>query len=192
MKILDTTIRDGSYAINFKFSCRDVQDLVSKSRRIGIEYIEIGHGQGLRASSLEHGFALQTDEEYMDAAKEVAGSSKLGFFCIPGIARIEDIDLAKKHGMSFIRIGVTVQEFEKAKLYIAECKKEGLEIFVNFMKTYLATPTEFAKAAEALYAEGAACAYIVDSAGSMNTDDIGEYIDATRDHSNIKNWIPWT
>ena len=87
MKILDTTIRDGSYAVGFKFSCRDVADLVSKSQRIGIEYIEIGHGQGLNASSYEHGLALQTDEEYMDAAREAADKSKLGFFCIPGIAQ---------------------------------------------------------------------------------------------------------
>ena len=31
MTILDTTVRDGSYAVDFKFSCKDVQDLVAKS-----------------------------------------------------------------------------------------------------------------------------------------------------------------
>ncbi|EGN37325.1 hypothetical protein HMPREF0988_01732 [Lachnospiraceae bacterium 1_4_56FAA] len=80
MKILDTTIRDGSYAIDFKFSCKDVQNLVEKAEKIGIEYIEIGHGQGLNASSPEHGIALQSDEEYMKAARKVAGKAKLGFF----------------------------------------------------------------------------------------------------------------
>lgn len=185
MKILDTTIRDGSYAVDFKFSCKDVQDLVSKSNRIGIEYIEIGHGQGLNASSYEHGFALQTDTEYMDAAREVAGNSKLGFFCIPGIARVEDIDIAKEHGMDFIRIGVNVQEHEMAKPYIKRCQSLGLEVFVNFMKTYSATPEEFGIAATDLYMNGVECVYIVDSAGSMSAHDIGEYISATRERSEI-------
>lgn len=186
MKILDTTIRDGSYAVDFKFSCKDVQDLVSKSHRIGLEYIEIGHGLGLHASSLEHGYALQTDEEYMNAAREAAGSSKLGFFCIPGIARLEDIEIAKRNKMDFIRIGVPVQDYENAKPYIEKCKTERLEVFVNFMKTYTATALEFAEAAAQLYAEGAKCVYIVDSAGSMSADDIGEYIDATRQKSDIE------
>ena len=185
MKILDTTIRDGSYAIDFQFSCKDVRDLVGKSQRIGIEYIEIGHGQGLNASSIEHGIALQTDEEYMDAAREVAGTSKLGFFCIPGIARLEDIDIAKNHGMDFIRVGITVQEHEKAIPYIEKGRTNGLTVFVNFMKTYGATPEDFANAASNLHDIGAQCVYIVDSAGSMNADDIGAYIDAVRQKTDI-------
>lgn len=186
MTILDTTIRDGSYAVDFKFSCRDVQDLVGKSSRIGIQYIEIGHGLGLNASSIEHGEALQTDEEYMTVARKAAGNSKLGFFCIPGIARLEDIKNAKKHGMDFIRIGVPVTEYQKAKPFIEKCREECLEVFVNFMKSYIVSPAEFAKAAAELFNGGAECAYIVDSAGSMSAGEIGEYIDATRDLSEIK------
>lgn len=185
MRILDTTIRDGSYAVNFKFSCKDVADLVGMSQRIGIEYIEIGHGQGLNASSYEHGFAMQTDEEYMDAARAVADKSKLGFFCIPGIARTEDISKAKAHGMNFIRIGVSVQNYEDAKPFINQCKKEGLEIFVNFMKTYASTPDQFAEVAADAYKNNVKYVYIVDSAGSMSAEDIGEYISATRECSDV-------
>ncbi len=185
MKILDTTVRDGSYAVDFKFSCKDVEDLVGKSQRIGIEYIEIGHGQGLNASSYEHGFALQTDEEYMDAAREVADKSKLGFFCIPGIARLSDIDIAKKHGMDFIRIGVTVKDFIQAVPFIEKCVEAELEVFVNFMKTYSATPDEFGNAAAEAKKYGASCVYIVDSAGSMSAQDIGQYISATRERTDV-------
>lgn len=70
MKILDTTIRDGSYAIDFKFTCDDVENIVTKLERLGLEYIEIGHGMGLNASSLEHGISLHSDIEYMYAAKK--------------------------------------------------------------------------------------------------------------------------
>ena len=186
MKIIDTTIRDGSYAVDFKFSCKDVKDLVEKSRRIGIEYIEIGHGQGLNASSDEHGFSLQSDEEYMDAAREVAGDCKLGMFCIPGIARIDDVRKAKEHGMDFLRIGVTVQGFNEARPFIDQCKSEGLEVFVNFMKTPTALPKEFGEASANAYKSGARCVYIVDSAGSMSESDIGKYITAAREKSDVE------
>ena len=185
MKILDTTIRDGSYAVDFKFSNKDVQDLVAKSQRIGIEYIEIGHGQGLNASSFEHGFALQTDAEYMDAAREIADKSKLGFFCIPGIARLEDLDIAKEHKMDFIRVGTTVKDYMTAKPYVRKGIENGLEVFVNFMKTYAASPEEFADASADLYNDGVGCIYIVDSAGSMSAQDIGEYINTVREKTKI-------
>lgn len=180
VKILDTTIRDGSYAIDFKFSCKDVQDLVSKAEKIGIEYIEIGHGQGLNASSPEHGIALQSDEEYMKAARKVAHRAKLGFFCIPGIARLEDIELAKHNEMDFIRIGVAGSEYEKAIPFIKKGCEEGMEVFVNFMKTYASTPEDFARAAKIVHEAGARCVYIVDSAGSMSAGDIEKYIESTR------------
>lgn len=186
MKILDTTIRDGSYAIDFKFSCKDVQNLVEKAEKIGIEYIEIGHGQGLNASSPEHGIALQSDEEYMKAARKVTGKAKLGFFCIPGIARMEDLELAKKNGMDFIRIGVACSDYKKAIPYVKKGCYEGLEVFVNFMKTYASEPEEFAKAAAEVHNVGARCVYIVDSAGSMSSDEIGRYIESTRRMSNVE------
>lgn len=185
MRILDTTIRDGSYAVDFKFSCKDVKDIVGKSQRIGIEYIEIGHGQGLNASSAEHGVSLQSDEEYMDAAREVADRSKLGFFCIPQIARLEDINTAHEHKMDFIRIGVTVDDYDKAKPYIEQCLTKGMEVFVNFMKTYSASPARFAQAAKDAAQRGVGTVYIVDSAGSMSAEDINEYITAVRDCSDV-------
>lgn len=186
MKILDTTIRDGSYSVDFKFSCKDVRDLVSRSDRIGLEYIEIGHGLGLNASSAKYGYSMQTDIEYMQTARSVASNAKLGFFCIPGIARLEDINIAKEYGMNFIRIGVNVNEYEKALPYVVHGCKMSLEVFVNFMKTYTSTYDEFAVASTRVHEHGAGSIYIVDSAGCMNKEEIGGYIDAARVCSNLK------
>ena len=98
MIILDTTIRDGSYAINFNFSCAEVSTIASRLEKMGIEYIEIGHGMGLNASSPKNGVSLHSDIEYMDAARKALKKAKFGFFCIPGIASLEDLDIAKDHG----------------------------------------------------------------------------------------------
>ena len=185
MNILDTTIRDGSYAIDFKFSLKDVKSLVKKSNKIGIEYIEVGHGMGLNASSAKYGEAMHSDEEYMYAAKEVAGDSKVGVFFNPNIASYADIKKAKNCNIDFIRMGVTVQEYGKAIPFISKCREEGMFVFANFMKTYASAPEDFASASKALYEEGAQCVYIVDSAGCMTEEDIGKYIDAARNASDV-------
>ncbi len=184
--ILDTTIRDGSYAVDFKFSCKDVQNLASRAEKLGIRYIEIGHGMGLHASSMEHGYSLHTDLEYMRAAREAVKNACLGFFCIPGIARFEDISLAKENGMDFVRIGVNAEEYQKAEPYIERACEEGMQVFVNFMKTYTVSPKELAEYADSLFKRGAECVYIVDSAGCMRTDEIGAYIDAIRQNSRVQ------
>ena len=180
MNILDTTIRDGSYAVNFKFSLKDVKDIVHKSCNIGIKYIEVGHGMGLNASSPQYGVAMQSDEEYMFAAKSVAGDAKIGVFCNPNIASLNDVVNAKKCNIDFIRIGMTVNDYKKAIPFIRKCREEDIFVFANFMKTYAFEPVDFAEASKALYEEGAQCVYIVDSAGSMTAEEIGKYIDATR------------
>lgn len=186
MRILDTTIRDGSYAVNFRFSCDDVAEIVKRLEKLGIEYIEIGHGMGLNASSYENGIALHSDEEYMKTAQACLTKAKYGFFCIPGIARIEDLHLAKKYGVSFIRVGVSVNDAEKAIPYIKEANSLGIEVMLNFMKSYIVSPEEFARKAYELAEYGVETVYVVDSAGSMLEEEIGAYYDAIRERGNMQ------
>lgn len=180
MKILDTTIRDGSYAVDFKFTCDDVKNIVSRSEKLGFEFIEIGHGLGLSASSLERGISLCSDIEYIDAAKSVSINAKIGVFCIPGIAKLSDLRVAKEHGISFVRIGINPNQIESAIDYIREAKDNGIIVMVNFMKTYVMSPVEFAQKAKYIKDIGAEYVYIVDSAGCMLPDEISEYYYAAK------------
>ena len=95
-EILDCTLRDGSYANNFSFTSADTAVICRRLEKAGIKLIEVGHGVGLNASNVGHGRATQTDEEYMEAAAGAVKDARWGMFCIPGIARLEDVDLAAK------------------------------------------------------------------------------------------------
>ena len=188
MNILDTTVRDGSYVVDFKFTLDDVNSIVNKAARLGIKYIEIGHGMGLNASSVQHGESLHTDVEYMDAASDysVHYNSMLGMFCIPGIARLEDLRIAKEHGMSFVRIGYNATDFVKAVPYIREAKKQGLIVMNNLMKSYIITPEEFGSTAKMASDEGVDAVYIVDSSGYMTPGSLDKFVDVIREKSDIK------
>jgi len=185
INILDTTLRDGSYAINYSFTSSDTAIICKELEQAGLEYIEIGHGAGLRASVKGLGKAAATDEEYMIAAKESLIKAKWGMFCIPGIAELEDIDLAAKHGMNFIRIGTNITDVEKSEPFIKKAKGYGMFVAANYMKSYAASPEYFAEKVKLSEKYGADIVYIVDSAGGMFPENIKQYFEAIRKVSNI-------
>lgn len=177
--VLDVTLRDGSYELDFQFSEEDVAQVGNALVKAGIQYVELGHGQGLNASSEQHGVAKCSDLEYLLAAEKNLKSAKYGFFCIPGIARLEDLDLLKNHGGSFVRVGANANLKSQRETipFIERAKELGLEVFANYMKTYCATPEVFEECVKISEKAGADHLTIVDSAGCMFPEDIKMYYD---------------
>ena len=62
LEILDTTLRDGSYVIDFQFTARDTALIASVLEAAGIGLIEVGHGLGLGASREGRGEQAASDE----------------------------------------------------------------------------------------------------------------------------------
>ena len=185
IKILDTTLRDGSYATNFSFTQEDTSNICKELQKAGIEFIEIGHGVGFRGSENGFGQAKHTDEEYLKAAKSVLSESKFGMFCIPGIAKLEDIDFAKKYNMDFIRIGTDVTRIPESKEFIKKAKDSGMFVTANYMKSYAIPPTTFAEKVVLSEEYGADVVYIVDSAGGMFGNDLENYYNEIRKITSI-------
>ncbi|MDB6120092.1 MAG: hypothetical protein JWO08_3873 [Verrucomicrobiaceae bacterium] len=185
--LLDCTLRDGSYAVNFQFTRRDTARLCATLEQAGLRWIEIGHGMGLGASSPKNGVAFETDEDYMSAAAENVKEAKWGTFFIPGIGDADDIRKALDHGIGFLRIGSEVETFERMRPFAEQAKAAGLVVCANFMKTYAAPPSEVAQAAAEIEKWGVVdCVYVVDSAGCMMPEDVREYVDSMKQKSNCE------
>ena len=186
MKLLDCTVRDGSYAVDFKWTKQDVRQIITKLENLGFEYIEIGHGLGLNASSMRYGISILSDSEYMEIAQESLRKAKFGFFCIPGIATLDDLKKAKDNGVSFVRIGVNADSPELAVPYIKEAKKNNIETMANYMKSYIVPPDKFADAALIARDNGADAVYIVDSAGCMMRNDVEAFYESAKKKTDVK------
>lgn len=185
INLLDTTLREGSYVVDFSFSIEQTEAICKALEEVGVEYIEIGHGVGLNAGNMGHGVAVASDKDYMLAAQRVLTKSKFGMFCIPGISQLSDIDVAAAHGMGFLRVGTNVTAVASSKDFIKKAKDYGMFVCANFMKSYAATPKEFAQLASLSESYGADVVYIVDSAGSMFPQDIEIYYNEIRKISNV-------
>lgn len=186
LRLLDTTLRDGSYVINFQFTARDTAVIAAQLESAGFELIEIGHGIGLGASQRNYGRAAETDEAYLAAAADTLKHAMWGMFCIPGVATLQQIDMAADYGMKFIRVGTDVADVTDSREYIERAKKHGMFVCANYMKSYVAAPEEFARNVLLSKQYGADVVYIVDSAGGMLTRDIECYFRAVRDVCDVK------
>ncbi len=176
--IMEVTLRDGSYVIDFQFTAEDTATLVSALEGAGFNWIEVGHGLGLNAQDKGKRRAVASDEEHLRAASHAVKNAKWGMFFIPGIGRAEDIDLAAQYNMDFIRIGTNVTEIERAKPFIEQAKSINMFVCYNAMKSYAVSPREFAEVAKQTQSWGADMVYIVDSAGTMLPEDVAEFISA--------------
>jgi len=184
-EILEVTLRDGSYLIDFQFTAHDTALIASALESVGFRWIEVGHGLGLNASASGKGAAAATDEEYLAAAAESLSAARWGMFFIPGIGREQDILLAGRYRMHFIRIGTNINEIREAERYIKLAKDQGMIVSYNGMKSYAVSAPEWGRNA-ALAAEwGADIVCLVDSAGSMYPDEVSAYLGAAKSHCEV-------
>ncbi len=183
MKILDTTLRDGSYVIDFQFTAEHTYSIASALDKEGMHYIEIGHGLGLNAGTYPFMKSACSDEEYLEAASSAIKNAIWGTFFIPGIGTKKDIDLAAKYNMSMLRIGANVNEYERAKPFVEYAKEKGMFVCANFMKTYALSYEEVGQIAGQAADYGVDLVCIVDSAGAMLPHDITGYVRAIRENT---------
>lgn len=187
IEILECTLRDGSYPVDFKFTLRDTALLTGLLADIGFKYIEVGHGVGLGAARAGKGQPPWPDEEAVRVAKSTIGDRSLvGVFCIGGIATFDDMKKSADAGLDFIRIGQNAPEVHMAIPYIKEALRLGLTPAVNFMKSYAITPADFGEKAKMVADEGAETVSVVDSAGGMFPEQLAEYFDEIRARTDVK------
>ena len=179
--LLDCTLRDGSYEVDFQFDHDFTKLYCEKINHAGVKMVEVGHGVGLGASRKQIGIAKETDESYMLAASEGLNAGYWGMFCIPGIAELADIKIAADYGMNFIRLGVDINNVHQLKDYIKIARDLGLFVFTNFMKSYASSPDEFLQASLHAQSYGAQGIYVVDSAGGMLPNELKGFLDIIKD-----------
>ena len=86
--ISDPTLRDGNHAVQHQLNAKQIAAYAAAAESARIPIVEVGHGNGLGASSLQVGESLLGDREMLQAAREKLVNSKLGVHTMPGFATI--------------------------------------------------------------------------------------------------------
>ena len=87
--ISDPTLRDGNHAVRHQLRKNDFASYCKAADSAGVPIVEVGHGNGLGASSMLVGECSLSDEMILSTARENLKHSKLAIHAIPGFCTIE-------------------------------------------------------------------------------------------------------
>lgn len=174
--ITDTTLRDGSHSVSHQFTLADMKIIAKSLEEAGVDIIELGHGDGLTGSSINYGFGLYNDFEYIEAVASVLTKAKLAVLLIPGIGTIEHLKKAKELGANVVRIATHVTEADVSQQHIKAAKKMGMFTVGFLMMSHMANKETILEEAKKMESYGADVVYMTDSAGAMLPDAVYENI----------------
>ena len=90
----DMCLRDGMHAKREQISLEQMVRVGTALDDAGIPYIQVTHGAGLGGNSLQHGFAMATNEEYIDAVASRMKQAKVSILLVPGLGTMRELQSA--------------------------------------------------------------------------------------------------
>ena len=177
--ITDSSLRDGNHSVKHTISLDSISKYCQAADSAGVPIIEVGHGNGLGASSLLIGTSKHTDAEMLSTARQNLTNSKLGVHVIPGIATIEkDIKPAIDLGVDVFRIATHCTEGTLSKSHIEYLKNKDKTVFGVLMMSALADTKTLVENAKTMEEYGAEAIIIMDSTGTYLPIEVEERINA--------------
>lgn len=179
--LVDTSLRDGMSSVSHQFTPEQVAEISKGLDKAGITTIEVAHGIGLGASSIQYGFAAATDPQYVRAAVEATNQADIAVLYVPGIATLAELEAAIDAGAKTVRVAVHCTEADCAEQPIVWAREHGMKVMSFLMMSHKLEPAALAEQAARLDSYGAQVIYVVDSAGAMVPKDAGARVAALRD-----------
>jgi 4-hydroxy 2-oxovalerate aldolase len=177
--ISDPTLRDGNHAVAHQLSAKQVAIYAEAANEAEVPIVEVGHGNGLGASSLQVGESLESDTVLLETARKYLTKSKLGVHVIPGFATIKrDLKTAIEIGVDVIRIASHCTEADITQRHLGYSRERGKETYGVLMMSHMASPELLVEEAQKMELYGAEGIVIMDSAGAFLPNDVTERVTA--------------
>jgi 4-hydroxy 2-oxovalerate aldolase len=181
--ISDPTLRDGQHAVGHRLMPHHIVGYCRDAEAAGVPIVEVGHGNGQGASSLQLGESALTDQGMLLLARGELKRSLLGIHIIPGFATIDrDLAPAIDQGVDVVRVASHVTEADLCERHIKFTKAANKTAYGVLMMSHMASIDVLVEEAKKLVDYGADAVIIMDSAGTYTPDDVYERIAHLRCH----------
>ena len=176
IKISDATLRDGNHAIRHRINKEQIKKYCIAAEKAKIDTVEVGHGNGLGASSIQIGLSLLSDKQMLEIARDNLNKSKLGVHIIPGFATTKDIETAVKIGVNVFRIASHCTEADTTERHINYVREKNCEALGVLMMSHMASKEVLLQEALKMKTYGAQGIVLMDSAGAYLQNNVIEKI----------------
>ncbi|MES2998404.1 MAG: 4-hydroxy-2-oxovalerate aldolase [Pseudomonadota bacterium] len=184
--ISDPTLRDGNHAVKHQLSVDQITKYCIAAEAAGIPIVEVGHGNGLGASSLQLGISKMTDDEALRVARKNLKKSRLGIHIIPGFATIEkDLRQAIELGVDVVRVAVHCSEADISERHIQFVRGKDKIVYGVLMMSHMITKEELLEQASKMETYGALGIIFMDSAGYYLPEEVTERVKILLDSLSI-------
>lgn len=173
ISIYDTTLRDGNHAVEHQLSLEQIATYCGLADRAGIPTVEVGHGNGVGASSLQVGLARESDQQMLSTARANLTSTRLAIHAMPGFATISrDLAPALEAGVDLVRVATHCTEADICERHIRYVRDAGAEAVGGLMMSHMADASVLLEQAKKFQDYGATSVVLFDSAGAYLPDDV--------------------
>ena len=186
LRITDSTLRDGSHAMQHQFTEEQVRGVVHALDTAGVQVIEVSHGDGLGGSSFNYGFSKVDEMQLIRAAVDEATRARIAVLVLPGLGTLHHLRAAHDAGAAVARVATHCTEADVSIQHFGAARDLGMETVGFLMLAHKASPEKLAEQARIMVDAGAQCVYVVDSAGALVLDTAQERIKAVLDEVGIQ------
>lgn len=172
IRLLDSTLRDGSHGIKHRYTPEQVALIAGKLDEAGVHSIGVGHGDGLGASSIQFMRSLHTDDQLLTAARRAIKRARLAVTFQPGIGTKRHLERAADLGADLVRIATHCTEADIAVQHIRLARQLGMDVHGDLMMPHMTTPEMIARQGRIMVDAGATGVHIMDSAGALTMSDV--------------------
>lgn len=163
----DMCLRDGMHAKREQMTLGEMVSVATALDEAGVPLIQVTHGGGLGGNSLQHGFALHSNEEYLQAVVPKMKQAKVSVLLIPGLGTMKELQSAYECGARSVHVATHCTEADTAPQHIAYARKLGMDTTGFLMMAHLSEPDQLARQGKLMESYGAQTVYVTDSAGYM-------------------------
>lgn len=176
----DMCLRDGMHAKREQISVEQMATVAKALDEAGVPLLQVSHGAGLGGNSLQHGFALHSNEEYWDAVADVLTQATMSTLLIPGLGTMNELRVAYEHGVRSVHVATHCTEADTSPQHIACARELGMDTTGFLMMAHLNSPQGLAEQGKLMESYGAQTIYITDSAGFMLPADVTARVSALK------------
>lgn len=176
IRIIDTTLRDGSHAVSHGFTTDNCRDIAKSLDNNGVFMIEVTHGDGLGGSSINYGKSKTDEIDLIRESSIYVNNAMLAVLLLPGIGTISDLKRAHEAGAKAVRVATHVTEADIAIQHLLYAKNEGMFTVGFLMMSHMAEPECIIEQAKIFVDCGVDYINLADSAGYMLPEDVKKRI----------------
>ena len=184
--IHDPTLRDGNHAVRHQLTADNFKKYCIAAEAAGVPVVEVGHGNGLGASSMLVGEAIISDDEILKVSRNNLKNTKLSMHVIPGFATIKrDLIKAIDLGVDIFRVASHVTEADICQRHIEYVRNANKTAFGILMMSHMADIKTLVSEAQKMQNYGAEALVIMDSSGYYFPEDVVDRITALKNGLDI-------